>query len=140
MLPTHATYELQINDSLSHHPLSSASGRHLSYLLCPLLTKDATMTVYIESRHANQPIHPFLQPSTYLVYATIGNPDDFQGLPSAPMMQALQQKYSSGLLSSGLTRLKDLNKEEGAFFVFANLGVKMEGTFMIMFTLFEIDG
>ncbi|TPX30974.1 hypothetical protein SeMB42_g07837, partial [Synchytrium endobioticum] len=98
------------------------------------------LQLHVQSLQTRQPILPYLQPSIYIVYATIATPHDFRKSPSPAVLLALQHKYASGLLSSGLMRLKDTNNVEGAFFVYANLAVKAQGTFMIKFSLFEIAG
>lgn len=52
---------------------------------------------------------------------------------SAPLGQAL-----TGNTVSSLHRLKDLENREGAYFVFADLSVKLEGAFKLEFNLFEM--
>ena len=43
-----------------------------------------------------------------------------------------------GSLASSLHRLKDLDNNDGGFFVFGDISVKIEGIFRLKFTLFEI--
>ncbi|KAJ3014158.1 hypothetical protein HKX48_005311 [Thoreauomyces humboldtii] len=45
-----------------------------------------------------------------------------------------------GTLVTSMARLKDVNNVDGAYFPFVNLVVMIEGTFRIMFTVFEIGG
>jgi Velvet factor len=44
----------------------------------------------------------------------------------------------AGTLVSSLHRLKDLDNTDGAFFVFGDLSVKVEGTFRLQFNLYEM--
>ncbi len=44
----------------------------------------------------------------------------------------------AGTLVSSLHRLKDTDNKDGAFFVWGDLSVKVEGTFRLQFTLFEM--
>jgi len=43
----------------------------------------------------------------------------------------------AGTLVSSLHRLKDLNNEDGGFFVFGDLSIKVEGEYRLEFTLYE---
>ncbi len=45
-----------------------------------------------------------------------------------------------GTLVSSLHKLKDTNNNDGGFFVFGDLSVKMEGEYKLYFTLFEMKG
>jgi hypothetical protein len=44
----------------------------------------------------------------------------------------------AGTLVSSLHRLKDVDNNDGGFFVFGDLSVKIEGEFRLKFTLFEM--
>lgn len=44
----------------------------------------------------------------------------------------------AGTLVSSLHRLKDVDNNDGGFFVFGDLSVKIEGDFRLKFSLFEI--
>jgi hypothetical protein len=46
----------------------------------------------------------------------------------------------AGTLVSSLHRLKDTDNNDGGFFVFGDLSVKIEGFFKIQFTLYEVRG
>jgi hypothetical protein len=65
--------------------------------------------------------------SCNLVGASEGN------LPSGPLGTAL-----AGTLVSSLHRLKDSSNNDGAFFVFGDLSIKLEGTFRLQFNLYEM--
>lgn len=56
-----------------------------------------------------------------------------EGIPSGTLGAAL-----AGTLVSSLHRLKDTDNQDGAFFVFGDLSVKLEGTFRLQFNLYEI--
>jgi hypothetical protein len=55
------------------------------------------------------------------------------GLPQGTLGAAL-----AGTLVSSLHRLKDHDNNDGAFFVFGDLSVKLEGTFRLQFNLYEM--
>ncbi|EAW10531.1 protein vosA [Aspergillus clavatus NRRL 1] len=67
---------------------------------------------------------------SYLAHLYDGNED--QPVP-VPPSTAL-----AGTLVSSLHRLKDVDNNDGGFFVFGDLSVKMEGQFRLKFTLFEM--
>ena len=50
-----------------------------------------------------------------------------------------QDNLITGTSASSLHRLKDVDNSDGAFFVFGDLSVKVEGEFRLCFTLYEID-
>jgi hypothetical protein len=45
----------------------------------------------------------------------------------------------SGTVVSSLHRLKDLDNKEGAFFVFGDVSIKVEGTYQLQFDLYEMQ-
>jgi hypothetical protein len=47
-------------------------------------------------------------------------------------------RSTTGSIVSSLYRLKDLDNKDGAFFVFPDLSVRMEGQYRLKFSLFEI--
>jgi hypothetical protein len=55
------------------------------------------------------------------------------GIPTGTLGAAL-----AGTLVSSLHRLKDTDNNDGAFFVFGDLSVKLEGTFRLQFNLYEM--
>lgn len=61
----------------------------------------------------------------------VGAPE--KGVPSGPLGTAL-----AGTLVSSLHRLKDQSNNDGAFFVFGDLSIKIEGTFRLQFNLYEM--
>eukprot|EP00842_Homolaphlyctis_polyrhiza_P002802 jgi/Hompol1/3522/HPOL_003268-RA len=47
-------------------------------------------------------------------------------------------RSTTGSIVSSLYRLRDLDSKDGAFFVFPDLSVRMEGIYRLKFSLFEI--
>lgn len=47
-------------------------------------------------------------------------------------------KSLSGSLVSSLHRLKDISNKDGGFFVFGDISVKVQGTFRLHFSLFDL--
>ncbi|KAI9280669.1 velvet factor [Sporodiniella umbellata] len=45
----------------------------------------------------------------------------------------------SGQTTSSMYKLKDINNQDGGFFVFGDLSVKLEGEFRLKFCMFEIN-
>jgi hypothetical protein len=48
------------------------------------------------------------------------------------------QQHLAGSLVSSLHRLRDLDNKDGGFFVFGDISVKKQGTFRLIFSLFEL--
>lgn len=44
----------------------------------------------------------------------------------------------AGSLVSSLHRLKDHNNKDGGFFVFGDISIKVQGTFRLKFSLFDL--
>ena len=79
-------------------------------------------------------IRNYLQSPYYFVAcrlwdATDDQPADKGDLTDTPLV---------GSLVSSLHRLKDVDNQDGGFFVFGDISVKIEGSFRLKFTLFEI--
>ncbi|KAI9271359.1 velvet factor-domain-containing protein [Sporodiniella umbellata] len=49
-------------------------------------------------------------------------------------------KTTAGTISQSLHKLRDTDNREGAFFVFSDISIRIEGAFSLKFTLFQIDG
>lgn len=49
-------------------------------------------------------------------------------------------RSATGCMVSSLNHLKDLNDESGAFFVFPDISVRVDGVYRFRMTLFEITG
>ncbi|KAG2181264.1 hypothetical protein INT43_008847, partial [Umbelopsis isabellina] len=76
----------------------------------------------------------WLQDSTYFMCANLMHPTDDNRVYT-PHHPALL-----GQVSSTLHKLKDVNNQDGGFFVFGDLSIKAEGQFRFKFTLFKING
>lgn len=53
--------------------------------------------------------------------------------------ESLVKSGLSGTLVSSIHRLKDNNNKDGGYFIFGDVSVKLEGTYRLQFTLFEIQ-
>ncbi|GAA5815944.1 hypothetical protein MFLAVUS_009463 [Mucor flavus] len=49
-------------------------------------------------------------------------------------------RTTAGSVVQSLHKLKDTNNAEGAFFIFADISIRIEGIFKLKFTLFQISG
>ncbi|KAJ3043844.1 hypothetical protein HK097_001648, partial [Rhizophlyctis rosea] len=56
------------------------------------------------------------------------------------MLRDGKTSTTTGIVVSPLYRLKDVDNRDGLFFVFPDLGVRVEGVYKLRFTLFEIMG
>ncbi|KAL9556058.1 hypothetical protein MBANPS3_002054 [Mucor bainieri] len=70
---------------------------------------------------------------------------DRRPLDPPPIVQLHQSnnmnfKTTAGSVVQSLHKLKDTNNTEGAFFVFADISIRIEGVFKLKFTLFQIKG
>nr|ADE45325.1 VosA [Aspergillus flavus] len=74
----------------------------------------------------------YLQSPYYFMCCSLFDPSDDVPVP-VPPSTAL-----TGTLVSSLHRLKDVDNNDGGFFVFGDLSVKVEGDFRLKFTLFEM--
>ncbi|ORX50808.1 hypothetical protein DM01DRAFT_1089707 [Hesseltinella vesiculosa] len=77
----------------------------------------------------------YLQSPFYFVVANLvdANKHDQLLLPT--------QDYLSGATVSSLYKLRDIDNQDGGFFIFGDLSVKKQGKFKLQFCLFEIrDG
>ncbi|KAJ3279819.1 hypothetical protein HK104_001142 [Borealophlyctis nickersoniae] len=71
----------------------------------------------------------------YFMYASLISPDSEEELH---LLRDGKTRSTTGSIVSSLYRLKDLDNKDGAFFVFPDLSVRMEGTYRLKFSLFEI--
>ncbi|PKX92685.1 protein vosA [Aspergillus novofumigatus IBT 16806] len=74
----------------------------------------------------------YLQSPYYFMCCSLYDANEDQPVP-VPPATAL-----AGTLVSSLHRLKDVDNNDGGFFVFGDLSVKIEGEFRLKFTLFEM--
>ncbi|KAI8905389.1 velvet factor [Powellomyces hirtus] len=69
------------------------------------------------------------------MYASLIAPESEEELH---LLRDGKTRSTTGSIVSSLYRLKDLDNKDGAFFVFPDLSVRMEGTYRLKFSLFEI--
>ncbi|ORX81414.1 hypothetical protein K493DRAFT_270494 [Basidiobolus meristosporus CBS 931.73] len=73
--------------------------------------------------------HILQNPSFFMMTEVIGPTDVQQVIPSNAF---------SGTLSSSLHKLKDVDNNDGGFFIFPEISVKLEGSFRLRFKLYQI--
>ncbi|RDW94428.1 hypothetical protein BP5796_00191 [Coleophoma crateriformis] len=78
------------------------------------------------------PSRNYLQSPYFFVFAILIKPD---GSPAEETTKVV----SSGAATSSLHRLKNVKNEDGAYFVFGDLSIKLEGEFRLRFNLFEMQ-
>ncbi|KAI6380914.1 hypothetical protein MCOR25_001440 [Pyricularia grisea] len=78
----------------------------------------------------SDPAQIYLQSPYYFMACTLikGSDDDPDPNPNSML----------GTLVSSLHKLRDLNNEDGGFFIFGDLSIKIEGVFRLQFTLFQM--
>ncbi|EIE84876.1 hypothetical protein RO3G_09586 [Rhizopus delemar RA 99-880] len=64
---------------------------------------------------------------------SLADPDTLEEIVS------ISQNILSGQTTSSMYKLKDVNNQDGGFFVFGDLSVKSEGKFRLKFSVFSID-
>ena len=83
---------------------------------------------------SNYTIRNYLQSPYYFVACRLWDPAEDQAADKGE----LADTPLVGSLVSSLHRLKDMDNTDGGFFVFGDISVKIEGSFRLKFTLFEI--
>jgi hypothetical protein len=78
-----------------------------------------------------------MQNPYYFMYATLIDPDTEKPLH---LLSDGKTRSTSGTLVASLSFLKDLDNTDAAFFVFPDISVRLEGTYKLKFTLFEMVG
>ena len=77
----------------------------------------------------------FLYNPYYFMYASLLSPEADDELH---LLRDGKTRSTTGSIVSSLYRLKDTDGRDGAFFVFPDLSVRMEGSYRLKFSLFEI--
>ncbi|KAI9102866.1 velvet factor-domain-containing protein [Phlyctochytrium arcticum] len=96
--------------------------------------------LHVTDRRTGQVYADTLHNPYYMCYATLYHATlDHEILPSTSPTSP-QSHPLNGTVVTSMARLKDENHVDGAYFVFCNLGVKAEGRYRVLFTLFEISG
>ncbi|KAH8668146.1 velvet factor-domain-containing protein [Tricladium varicosporioides] len=93
---------------------------------------DPPPIIQLRISHAQDPHQNYLQsPYFFMSAALLGGTD--RDVISGPTGSQV-----AGTTVSSLHRLKDTDNSDGAFFIWGDLSIKMEGTFRLKFTLFEM--
>jgi hypothetical protein len=83
------------------------------------------------------PVHAFLQPY-FFCFASLCNPDTEEELYLLP---GSKTRHLTGTVVSSLYHLRDPSDNSyAAFFVFPDIGVRVEGLFRFKMTMYEIVG
>jgi hypothetical protein len=92
---------------------------------------DPPPIVQLKVSAAKDPNQIYLQnPYYFMMVGLVKGNDKDEKEPSATALL--------GTLVSSIHRLKDLDNTDGGFFIFGDLSVKVEGTFRLQFTLYEL--
>ncbi|KAJ3009014.1 hypothetical protein HKX48_008215, partial [Thoreauomyces humboldtii] len=93
----------------------------------------------LTSKRTGKPCMDLLHNPYYMCYASLWHEDRDEEVTSE-QDNGRGRALLTGTLVTSMARLKDVNNVDGAYFPFVNLVVMVEGTFRIMFTVFEIGG
>ncbi|KAJ3192772.1 hypothetical protein HK101_005976, partial [Irineochytrium annulatum] len=88
-----------------------------------------------QPKHSRMCGSAYLYNPYYFMYASLISPDSEEELH---LLRDGKTRSTTGSIVSSLYRLKDLDNKDGAFFVFPDLSVRMEGAYRLKFSLFEI--
>jgi hypothetical protein len=78
---------------------------------------------------------PYLLSPYYFMYASILATDSDTELH---LLRDGKTRSTAGSIVSSLYHLKDTEGKQGAFFIFPDLSVRMEGTYRLKFTMYQI--
>ncbi|OBT61874.1 hypothetical protein VE03_08718 [Pseudogymnoascus sp. 23342-1-I1] len=95
---------------------------------------DPPPIVQLKISETVDPPQNFLQSPYYFISTTLVEDEEAQGLADREEVK----NALAGTLVSSLHRLKDSDNTDGGFFVFGDLSVKIEGSFKLQFTLYEV--
>ncbi|KAJ1980749.1 hypothetical protein H4R33_005396 [Dimargaris cristalligena] len=84
-----------------------------------------------------QPSRPFQHSPYYFMFATLTNEE---GTREIHILSDFHTHIIRGSVVSSIYHAKDTDNVEGAFFVFPDISVRVEGTYRLKFSLFEIVG
>ncbi|RCH82174.1 hypothetical protein CU098_003025 [Rhizopus stolonifer] len=95
---------------------------------------DPPPIVQIELNSSNgQELQHFLQNPFLFMSVSLVDPSTLEQVTSSSINTV------SGQTTSSMYKLKDINNQDGGFFVFGDLSVKLEGKFRLKFSMFEIN-
>lgn len=93
---------------------------------------DPPPIIQLQVKHNADPPQHFLQSPYLFMCASLHKVDKDQAI------EEHASKCLAGSLVSSLHRLKDIDNKDGAFFVFGDISVKVQGTFRLHFSLFDL--
>ncbi|KAK4232524.1 velvet factor-domain-containing protein [Podospora fimiseda] len=112
---------------------------------CVALTKgkdrrplDPPPIVQLSVNTRADPIQKYLQNPYFMMIARLVSRSNINEDPQEKQRSEVKPVDLAGTIVSSLYNLKDINNQQGGFFVFGDLSVKKEGTFRLEFTLFEM--
>ncbi|KAI8640583.1 velvet factor-domain-containing protein [Parasitella parasitica] len=73
--------------------------------------------------------------ANFFLHTTLANASDDSDIHDVNGIRT-----TAGSVVQSLHKLKDTNNTEGAFFIFADISIRIEGVFKLKFTLFQIKG
>ncbi|TPX71484.1 hypothetical protein SpCBS45565_g01166 [Spizellomyces sp. 'palustris'] len=94
--------------------------------------------LHVTNRHTGTIYSDTLHNPYYMCYATLWHHEKDEEVVGREDENG--RHLLNGTVVTSMARLKDNENVDGAFFVFCNLGVKIEGRFRLMLNLFEISG
>ncbi|KAI9226588.1 MAG: velvet factor, partial [Piptocephalis tieghemiana] len=77
----------------------------------------------------------FLQSPYYFMFASLVTPDTMEEINFIN-----ENRTTAGTVVQSLFRLKDIDNQDGGFFIFPDMSVRIEGHFRLKFSLFQIVG
>ncbi|KAG9304489.1 hypothetical protein G9A89_020053 [Geosiphon pyriformis] len=95
------------------------------------------LKVYDGSISQTEKSNSFLQNPYFFMYASLVAPDSDEELH---LLRDGKTRSTTGSVVSSLYHLKDIDNSDAGFFVFPDLSVRMEGTYRLKLSLFEIIG
>ncbi|CAO3625334.1 unnamed protein product [Mucor fragilis] len=83
----------------------------------------------------NMNFNDYHNSANFFLHTTLANAND-----NSDIHYVNGIRTTAGSVVQSLHKLKDTNNTEGAFFVFADISIRIEGVFKLKFTLFQIKG
>ncbi|KAL9541144.1 hypothetical protein PS6_010441 [Mucor atramentarius] len=83
----------------------------------------------------NMNFNDYQNSANFFLHTTLANAND-----NSDIHYVNGVRTTAGSVVQSLHKLKDTNNTEGAFFVFADISIRIEGVFKLKFTLFQIKG
>ncbi|KAI9806612.1 MAG: hypothetical protein M1825_006069 [Sarcosagium campestre] len=125
MLPSSDDYELRIRQGPERARVAGPKEKDRKPV-------DPPPIIQLRIKDDSDPSQNYLQSPYYFMCCNLYDVNAERPAAEAP------NTGLAGTLVSSLHRLKDIDNNDGGFFVFGDLSVKIEGEFRLCFTLFEI--